>query len=102
MASIEGNRKISKIRGNTWRQNLIEGRLDAELNPTKLKLRRLKRLVSQDKLAQNLGISIATYGAIERARRPAMPHTAKKIASTLKLSLKDLFREEKGRYIAIK
>lgn len=102
MASIEGNRKIAKHRGDQWKQNLVTGRLDAELHPTKIKLGRLRKLISQTKLAQNLGISLATYGAIERGRRPALTKTAKKISTVLKINLKDLFRMKDGKYLALK
>jgi DNA-binding XRE family transcriptional regulator len=102
MASKEGNIKISKSRGNPWKNKLVAGRIDAELHPTKLKLGRARRLMSQEKLAQKVGISLATYGAIERARRKASATTAKKISLHLKISPKDIFRAEGKKFIAIK
>lgn len=102
MASTAGNKKIAKTRGSRWKQNLIIGRLDSELHPTKLKLGRIRRQISQTLLAKKLGISIATYGAIERAKRPAMPTTAKKIAAELKFNPTQLFRIAEGKYIAVK
>jgi DNA-binding XRE family transcriptional regulator len=102
MSSIKGNRKVAKNRGYNWNKKLIEGRIDAELHPTKLKLGRVRRLVSQQKIAQNLGISLATYGAIERSRRATSQKTASTICELLKFSLAEIFRNNQGKYIAIK
>lgn len=103
MASKAGNRKVAKNRGYNWEKKLIEGRIEAELHPTKLKLIRIKKLASQEKVAQNLGISLATYGAIERARRLASQKTASKIASFLNIPINVIFvRNKAGKCIAIK
>jgi DNA-binding XRE family transcriptional regulator len=102
MASLKGNQKIAKNRGYNWHKKLIEGRIDAELHPTKLKLSRIRRLVSQETVAQKLGISLATYGAIERARRPTSQKTATSICAVLKFPLNEIFRLKDSKYIAIR
>ena len=103
MASLTGNKIVAKKRGTAWKSKLVEGRLEAELHPSKLKLSRFRRLMSQEKVAQDLGISLATYGAIERGRRLVSETKVKKIATHLKVQPKDIFKEhKKGKYIVIK
>lgn len=102
MSSKEGNKKVAANRGNIWRENLISGRLDAELHPTRLKLARLKRRMSQGAIASKLGISLATYGAIERSRRMAAKKTVDKISEQLRCPIKQLFRIEHGKFVALR
>ena len=103
MASLQGNKLVAKKRGTSWKSKLVEGRLEAEMHPSKLKLSRFKRLISQEKLAKDLGMSLATYGAIERGRRLASESKVKKIAGLLKAHPKELFKEhKKGKYVVLK
>lgn len=91
MASRAGNRKISANRSKQWAENLKQGRREALLNPTRLRLLRLKRGLSQDQAAQALGLSTSTYQAVERAKRLVDQERAEQIASYFKIPFKNLF-----------
>ena len=95
MASNSGNRKVAKNRGLKWKVNLKRGRLDAELNPTKLKIHRVKAGFSQSDMAEALGITLSTYGAIERAHRYIKPANVKEIARILGVQPKTIFAKTK-------
>jgi DNA-binding XRE family transcriptional regulator len=102
MASSEGNRKISKNRGKQWKENLVAGRIDAELHPTKLKLARLKKLLSQGKVAEILGISLATYGAVERGKRAISKKNLVQLMNIFKVPVKELFSQAEDKFMALK
>lgn len=103
MATLEGNRKVANNRGTAWRSKLVGGRLDSEMRPTVLKIRRAQKLVSQDQLADDLGVSLSTYGAIERGRRSVTKETAAKLSSLLGASVSTLFTSAlRGKYVAMK
>lgn len=91
MATTTGNRKIAASRGATWRSKLVAGRMDSTLHPTHLRLKRAQKLVSQDQLASELGVSLSTYGAIERGRRSVTKETASKLSGILGASVNSLF-----------
>lgn len=103
MATLTGNRKIAANRGNSWRSKLVEGKLDSSLHPTNLKLKRVQKGVSQDRLAHELSVSLSTYGAIERGRRSASEETAQRLAMVLSASVKSLFAQvQPGKYVALR
>jgi DNA-binding XRE family transcriptional regulator len=103
MREIKWNDKVSKSRGKDWKKKLVQGRLDAALNPTKLKLARVKANLSQEAVAKQAGLSLATYGAIERSKRPLRAEAAQKISKVLKTPLTRLFQDTvKGKFIAQK
>ena len=103
MASEKGNKKIAKKRGKNWKSNLIKGHLDSNLNPSILKMKRIKKDLSQTDMTKVVKLSLASYGAIERGKRPTNLEVANQIAKKLKLSKKTLFNmDKKGKYIAKK
>jgi DNA-binding XRE family transcriptional regulator len=85
-------KKISKNRGTSWRQNILNGRREALLNPTALRLTRLRKKVHQFDIATRLDISESTFGSIERGRRPVKPEQAKKIAGYFGVPVAKLFK----------
>jgi len=102
MATIKGNKKVAKVRGEQWRKKLIQGKKDALVAPTKLKIARANRGVSQRQLASIIDVSLATYGGIERGKRSLSQKAASSIATHLKMSQTKLFKEAaKERLVAI-
>jgi DNA-binding XRE family transcriptional regulator len=102
MATLKGNKLVSKKRGAEWKAKLIQGKKDALVNPTKLKVTRANKAVSQRELAKAIGVSLATFGGIERGKRTTSKEAAAKIASKLKLPVGKLFKaNEKERYVAL-
>lgn len=101
MRKITWNKKVAASRGESWKKALVEGKLKAKMNPTKLQLARANKQIPQIKAATDLGVSLATYGAIERARRPVSKATAKKVSSYFGKSEKSFFKPyAKGRLVA--
>lgn len=98
------NQKVAQNRGKDWKKKLLTGRLQAQTNPTRLKLARVKKGLSQGSVAKEIGVTYATYGAIENAHRPVSEERAKKIAQQLGVSFSGAFLEKivKGdlKYIA--
>lgn len=102
MASMKGNQKIAKKRSIKWQESLATGRLNALISPSNLRLYRVKKKVSQVKIAKELDISTSTYGAIERGKRLVKEVAVKQIASLLKTDIKNLFKKStKNKYAAI-
>jgi DNA-binding XRE family transcriptional regulator len=103
MREITWNDKVSRRRGIEWRKNLVKGRLDASLHPTKLKLVRVKASLSQLDVANKVGLSLGTYGAIERSKRTLTYETARKISKLLNTPLEVIFKDNnKGKLVAQK
>lgn len=101
MRQITWNDKVSQKRGTEWKQKLVKGRLDAALNPTTLKIKRVAKKLSQQEVAENLGLSLTTYGSIERARRPVKKIIAENLAKLLKVKKDAIFNEFKnGKFLA--
>ena len=95
------NQKVAKNRGSSWKSKLITGKLDAMMNPTRLRLIRTKKGLSQDILASKLNIALSSYGAIERGIRPLKDDRAKKLSSILGKSKSYLFRKHgENKFIA--
>lgn len=96
MREMPWNKQIAKSRGEGWRQSLIKGRVEARLNPTKVQIARTKLLKPQFEIANALGVSLATYGAIERGKRPITKDRADKLATILNQSGSRLFKKYDG------
>lgn len=92
--------KIAKNRGDKWKENFMAGRMDAQLNPTVLRLARLKLNVHQEDIAKRLDLSESTYGSIERAKRLVKDDDAQKISKVLKQPVEKLFRRKGKKFIA--
>lgn len=93
---IKRNQKVAKNRGEIWQSKLKEGRLDAQLNPTKLKVKRVKLQISQDEMSTLLNLHRSTYGAIERSKRLVSEKRASLIAEKVKDQKDSLFRKDKS------
>jgi len=91
MASHEGNNTISKNRGKAWKANVMKGRRDALLNPSKMRLLRLQRGLLQDAVAKAIGVSESTYQAIERGKRVVDSERAQQIAAYFKVETNSVF-----------
>ncbi len=103
MRDVTWNAKVAKKRGSAWRSKLISGRLDAAINPTRLRLARIKKGVSQAEVAKTLGVPTSTYGSIERGHLTVAKKKAVKIAIILKKAMTDLFNyKEKDVLVAKK
>ena len=92
MASIKGNQKVAKVRSAKWRDNLRKGRIQSMMKPTKLRMIRIKAILSQEEIAAKVGIKLGTYGAIERGLRNINEARAEKIANILKANPKTIFK----------
>ena len=74
------HKNIAKARGERWKKNLIIGRREAMLNPTLIRLARLKKGLQQEDCAEKLKISTSAWAAIERGRQKIKFESASKIA----------------------
>ena len=109
MASTEGNKKIALKRKTSpklrkkFSNSILKGKFEAALSPSKLKIKRIEKSLSQDDLAKKLKMSQASYAAIESKRRKVKPDRAQKIAKLLKVKDTDIFlKNDNGdRFIAI-
>jgi len=79
------NKKVAKKRGEGWRKSLIAGRFDAQRNPTKIRELRCKRNMRQQDVAEKMGMSYATYGAVENARRQTREDVVSDILKLFKI-----------------
>jgi len=102
MRTITWNSKVAKTRGKAWREKLVAGRLDAALHPSKLKLMRVQKGLSQDTIAKKLGVPLSTYGSIERGNLPVKSLTAVKLSSILRTSQTILFKKSGKKLVATK
>lgn len=101
MRKITWNGKVAKSRGDGWKKSLVAGKLKAKMNPTSLQTVRARKSIPQIDVAQGLGLSLSTYGAIERSRRLVKEDIAKKIAGYFGKSPKQLFKSvRKGKFVA--
>jgi DNA-binding XRE family transcriptional regulator len=93
---------VSANRGAAWKKKLLTGRLSAQMNPTKLRLARVDKSISQRVTSKKLKLSMATYTAIERSRRLVSKERAHIISNFFGKQLGSIFeRQESGKYLAI-
>jgi DNA-binding XRE family transcriptional regulator len=90
------NQNVAKARKDAWKKNLVEGKLDAKLNPTQLCLLRAKKKLSQQYVAKVMKLSLSTYGAIERSKRKITQIRARELSKILNTDLKNLFKTLDG------
>lgn len=98
---IARNQKVASVRGEEWKKNLKKGWLESQMSPTRLKIARVERGLSQTELAVRAGVSLSTFGGVERGIRA----TSKKVVDILQrtLSKKTLFKEiSVGKYLALR
>lgn len=97
------NHKITANRNPTWRTRMIEGKQRYAEHPSKLRLVRIVAGKSQDDIAKAAGLSLTTYGDIERGKRSVRKETGELIAEIMGKSRESLFVRKKGsRYLALK
>lgn len=80
---------------------MLEGRRLAILNPSNIRLARLKKNFDQERLAKALGFSESTFGAIERGKRLVKKDVAVSIASKLGQPLQKLFASKGKKFVAL-
>lgn len=97
------NQKVAANRGKKWRSALLSGRLEASARPSAIRIARINQTKSQTDVADKLGLTYATYGAIESGRRQVKEDRAKQIVELLGLTMKKAFTSLKGgKFIARK
>lgn len=101
MATKVGNEKVAKLRSKEWKEKLAAGKLAARMKPTALRVKRVGKLLSQEDIANETKLSLATYGAIERGFRSVRPATAEQLAKLLGASIPKLFKKNSaGKLVA--
>lgn len=95
------HKKIAANRGASWRKNLVAGRRDVALNPSNMRIARLKKNIDQARIAKHMDWSESTVGAIERAKRMVKPNEAQGIAKILGYPVNKLFRAKGKKLVAI-
>ncbi len=95
------HKKIAANRGSSWRKNLVAGRREVALNPSMMRLARLKREIDQAHIAKKMDWSESTVGAIERARRMVKMEEARGIAKILGYPVQKLFSPKGKKLVAI-
>jgi DNA-binding XRE family transcriptional regulator len=97
------NRKVATLRGERWKLRLKEGWLDSQMNPTRLKIARVSKGLSQWDISKLSGLSFSTYGGIERGLRPARTEYVESISKSLGAAKTQFFKEiSVGRYITLR
>jgi len=101
MSRSLGNRKVAKKRGSEWRAKLSQGKFESRFNPTGVQLARLRNRLSQQEIAKKAGISNASYGSIERAKRYVSHARAEEIAKILRTEVTKIFKPvKKKKFVA--
>lgn len=90
--NLSWHQKIAEARGEKWKKSLSAGKLDAQLNPSLLKLARLRLKIDQNTLAEKLDVSPSTYGSIERGLQQVKRSRAQEICKMLKSPLEKVFK----------
>jgi DNA-binding XRE family transcriptional regulator len=85
------NKKVAKNRGDKWKKSVATGKLYTAMNPTPLRQVRVKAGWSQQKLSDKLGLSLSTYGDIERGKRRMREPVMKKIVKLLNIRSSKIF-----------
>lgn len=99
---IRRNRKVVEARGDSWRKKVVQGKYDAKTNPSVLCQQRVKKGLTQTELANEIEVSLSSYGAIERGARPVKGLIAFAIAKKLRMNTDELFDAEDKKFIAKK
>lgn len=98
----ERNKNVAKNRGEEWRKSLVQGKLDAQLNPSKLKILRVKMKVPQETIADRAKLTLTYYGMIERGTRKASKEHADKICAAVGKKISELFLKDGNKFVVIK
>jgi DNA-binding XRE family transcriptional regulator len=101
MRKVNWNKKVAESRGEAWKKSLVEGKMLSKMNPTVLQKTRAGKKVAQTTVATAMNLSLATYGAIERSKRPVRSETAEKIAAFFGRNPTSLFKKhDKDKFLA--
>ena len=90
------HKKIAESRGSKWKENLSIGKRDSMLNPSVMKIARLKLGLNQTVIAKKIDVSPSTFGSIERGRQPVKLASAKEISKVLRVPFDRLFKVSSG------
>ncbi len=88
-------------KGSSWHKNMLAGRRDAQLNPSLIRLARLRRQLHQSVIANRLNLSESTYGAVERGKRLVDEVTARKTSDLLGVPMTKLFKSNGKKFVAV-
>ena len=102
MASSKGNKKVAKNRGDNWKKKLLTGKLQAALNPTLIKMKRVEKGIPQTSMAKEMSVSLATYGSIELGKIGVKLPYAEFMSRFLGVSLDKAFKKVGEKYVANK
>jgi DNA-binding XRE family transcriptional regulator len=94
------NRDIARNRDKSWIGKMVQGKIDYALKPSKLRVARMEKRLSQEDMAEPNELSPTTYGDIERGKRLVKRGVAEKIAGMVSKRLKDLFDAQGKKFIA--
>lgn len=99
---VHWNDKVAKSRNDKdWKRRIMEGKASVPMHPTILRKRRIEKGLSQSGMALEVGLSVTTYGDVERGKRPVRKETAERIAAKVKSVSSHLFSEHsKNKMIA--
>jgi DNA-binding XRE family transcriptional regulator len=86
------NAKVAANRGDDWKKKLREGKMQSRMHPSIIYKTRLFKNLTQADIAKMLNVTIPTYGAIERSKRPLNEDRANKICKILNTSPQHLFK----------
>jgi transcriptional regulator with XRE-family HTH domain len=81
----------------------MEGRRDAFLNPSNIRLMRMKKEILQTDIAEKLGMSLSTFGAVERGKRLVKQPVVKQLSEILNAPPAKLFKPGhlKKKFVAV-
>lgn len=95
------NQKVSKNRGDKWKKSLKIGRLNALRYPSEMRMKRVMMNLNQNDVAKEVGLSLATLGAIEKGTRRVSADRAESMAKVLRTPLKRIFEKQGEKFVAI-
>lgn len=90
---VSRNKKVAETRGESWKKSLRLGKLDSQMNPSVLKMKRVSKNISQQEIAKELNLSQTGYGAIERGKRGTSQEMAKAISKIVAAPITKLFKK---------
>lgn len=95
------HKNIAAARGEKWKANVLEGRREVQLNPSNIRILRLRKKLMQSAFAKKLGISESAFGAIERGHQPVSKERAAQISDMIDAPLAKLFKAKGKKFVAV-
>ncbi len=96
------NQAVARNRGAEWRRKLLLGRLEAQSNPSHIRISRMMQNFTQKDVAQSVALSVTTYMAIEAGNRFCTEENAKKICELLGIPMEGGMVKFRKKYLARK